>query len=510
MGAVHYGYGIDGERRAIVVSDGRIVHAGREEAGPAVAPDDRRIDIDAALAVAGFVDSHVHFGALALLPTRVDLASARSLREAVDRVRAHAERMAPGEWIIGRGWDKNTRPEDRVPTAADLDPVLPHTPVMLFSRCGHAGWVNSAALAEPSIADAVAGMGADRVPKDARTGRPTGLLLEEAADAAYAAIPRPPTHRMADLLEQAAARAHRHGIMAVHDMSGMGDWEAFAALRDQGRLGLRVTMSVTLDEFDDALRSGVRYGEGDEWLRVGPLKLHADGALGTQTAYMLEPYEGSESRGIEVLGRSELRKIVGRAHRHGFPVAIHAIGDAAVRSALDAIEAADGPPPPFPDRIEHAQLVHPADMPRFARLRIVASMQPGHIPGDIAAADRHWGDRVRWAYPVRTLIDSGARVRFGTDAPIIGIDTLATVRAAARRTPSGRADEPGWVPEETVTVAQALSAYSIGSDGWPASLAPGEPADFALLSHDILRDPQALDEAHITATVAGGRLLWRE
>jgi hypothetical protein len=281
---------------------------------------------------------------------------------------------------------------------------------------------------------------------------------------------------------------------------------------------LRVTLYRSAQALDALVGAGVRSGFGDEWLRIGGIKLLVDGSLGSQTAWMFQPYEGSGANyGVPVLHDRELRGIVKRAAEAGLACAIHAIGDRANAEALDALEQARDFPTPLPHRIEHAQLLSPADIPRFARLKVVASMQPCHILGDIDAAERYWGARSRWAYPIRALMRVGAGIIFGSDAPVETADVMAGVYAAVRRQTLDGRPENGWYrDEEGISRLAALRAYTV----WPAratgeaklkgTLAPGHLADIVVLSENVLRvRPARLSKPRVDLVIVGGRVRYR-
>ena len=332
-------------------------------------------------------------------------------------------------------------------------------------------------------------------------------------------ITRPNQEQRAADLARVQAEALALGVVGVHDFEGRGARAAFADLRARGELALRVTMGMT-PEMVEREDWGELF-EADEWLRVGPVKVFADGALGSRTAFLLEPYGGDPAagRGLARIESGELLRLVRRARARGLGVAVHAIGDGAVRQVLDVFEQARSDPSPAAAgqilRVEHAQLVDPADLPRFAALGVVASMQPNHCPSDRPVAQAEWGARCRHAYAWRSLLESGATLAFGTDCPVEPLDPLANLYAAVtRRDPSG---EPpgGWYPEQCLDLPDAIGAYTLGSalaggDGWRrGSLEAGKLADQVVLSEPILgRPPESLLRARVDLTVIGGRIVF--
>ncbi len=499
---------------ALAVRDGRVVVAGDVADLRDAFPHFARVGLDGCTVLPAFTDSHVHFAGFGLSLRRVDLRGCRSLRQAVEAVAAAARRARPGEWILGGGWDKNLWPEGRFPRRDDLDPVTGDRPAALRSKDGHTAWVNSAALARAGIHAATPDPEGGAIVRDPATGEPTGLLAERAAHPVLALADRTGPEALEQAILDATAAAHRAGIAGVHVMEDGAVLAAFQRLRARGALGVRVCMMLPEDALDAAIAVGIRSGFGDATLRIGGVKIFADGALGSQTASMLEPYEGQpENRGVIVRTREQLHALVQRAAAHGLAVAVHAIGDRANRWVLDAMEAAR------PDtlrwglrhRIEHVQLLHPQDLPRLAALGVVASMQPIHCTQDRDIADRYWGTRSRYAYAFRSLLRHGTRLAFGSDAPVETLDVLAGIYAAAVRR---RQDEPGrdaWYPEEAITVAEAIRAYTEGAayaaaeDHLKGRLAPGYLADFVALSDDPLEvSPERLPEIRVVLTAVGG------
>jgi predicted amidohydrolase YtcJ len=316
------------------------------------------------------------------------------------------------------------------------------------------------------------------------------------------------------------AHVHKLGIVGIHNMEGANALRAFQQLREAGTLRLRVTQQIPEADMDAAIRLGIRSGYGDEWIRFGAVKIFADGALGARTAQMLDPYEGEpENVGICVSSAEHLQRQVARAAEAGLAVHIHAIGDLANRNVLDAIETAQrsGLGPHLRHRIEHAQVLHPDDLARFAELGVVASMQPIHCTQDMRLADAHWGaQRSRYAYAWRSLRESGAPMAFGSDAPVEDPSVIRGIHAAAtRRLPDGSPGAEGWYPEQRIPVEDAVhaytvgAAYSVGLEEEQGTIAPGMLADLVVLSEDISSiQPMALLETDVLATMVDGEFVF--
>jgi predicted amidohydrolase YtcJ len=343
-------------------------------------------------------------------------------------------------------------------------------------------------------------------------GNPTGLLKETAAALVHRHLPGPDTEGRADALRASWPEAWRAGITSCHDM-GVGQAAAFrdlATARDRGNLGLRFVWYAPEGAFDEAVALGLRSGLGDAWLRFGGLKLYLDGTLGAQTARLLQPYDTDpDNTGLALLGEEELGKLVRRAREAGMAVAAHAIGDAAVRLALDHLGGrATAYGSGLVDRIEHAQLVDPADLPRFAGAGVVASCQPSHAVADAAVAERHWGARCHRAYPWRDLRDAGARLAFGSDAPVEAPSVMSGLWAAVTR--------GGWNRHQALTVGEALQAYTAipaqitGQGDLLGTLSPGKLADLVVLDADPFAiEPDELRRLEVLGTMIGGAWAWR-
>jgi predicted amidohydrolase YtcJ len=319
------------------------------------------------------------------------------------------------------------------------------------------------------------------------------------------------------------AEAHRLGLTGFHDPGHPKVLAALQVLRARGELDLRALVHIPGDSLEAATDLGLTSGFGDELLRVGGVKIFADGALGPQSAHLLAPYEGSEDNlGLPTHSAGQLCDLVQRAHRAGLSIAAHAIGDAANRAVLDALAASYASEmAPFarralPDRIEHVQLLHADDVPRLAALGVVASMQPIHAPSDMEMAERHWGRRSDLAYAWRSVLDSGAWLAFGSDCPVETLDPLAGIHAAVtRRRADGAPGPEGWIPSQRLSVTEAVGAYTMGAahasgeSHLKGSLTPGKLADAVVLSHDLFRiEPMDILQAQVELTLFDGRVVY--
>ncbi|MGI9182717.1 MAG: amidohydrolase [Longimicrobiaceae bacterium] len=515
---------------AILLRGGEVAAAGTEtEVRAAAAAGARTLRLADATLTPGLTDSHIHPTAWALARCRVDLASARTLDEGLARI-SEAAGAASGEWVQGVGW--NAHRWGGFPTREALDRILPDRPALFESHDLHASWLNSEALRRSGITRETPDPAGGQIIRDPATGEPTGILLETARAIAHAQLPEPQPEEVQEALAEAQRELHRLGISGVHSVepTGLADFEA---LRQDDRLRLRVLQHLPLDHLDAALDVGLRSGwrspeaageHGGGWIRVGGVKMFLDGALGSRTAWLREPYEGTEDyRGIQTLPAAEFREIVRRAAAGGIAATVHAIGDAAVELALEVLGAIT-PPAALPHRIEHLQLCPPELWERAARSGVVASMQPVHLLSDIPAAERHWGHRrSRGAYAFAPLLRGGMTLAFGSDAPVETPDPRPGLFAATRRvTWEGEAWRDGpegeweWYPEHRLSAEQALRAYTegaaraAGEAGRRGRLLPGYPADLAAWDRDPLAcPPEELREMRCLLTIVGGEIVHR-
>ncbi len=453
------------------------------------------IDLGGRVVVPGFTDSHVHFPTWALAQSEVKLDGCASLDEALERLRA-APRPAEARWLRGYGWRSGDWRPHREPTRHDLDAITGDVPAAMIAKDYHSIWLNSAALA---LAGGDLEVEGGVVELD-ESGDPTGVLREESAWRFKERYMIWPDEEYLNAMRAGVRLANERGVTAVHDKDGwLGALRLWRQLEERGSLSLRVWQSIPYDKLDDAVSIGMRSGMGSPYLRLGYLKVFMDGTLGSQTAWMLD---GS---GVRITSGEELADIVRRGTGAGFPVAVHAIGDRANREALDAFEQTrplwHGK---LRQRIEHAQLLAPDDLPRFAELGVACSVQFSHAPSDRDLADEFWAAKTDGAYAFRSLLESGAVVANGSDAPIEELDPLAGIRAGVRRTIDQRT---AWHPEEALTVEQAFRATSVtpawlaGDERKRGTLLPGHYADLVVLD----RDPWEDLEAQVVATMVGGR-----
>jgi len=509
------------------------------------APGEERLDLRGAFLCPGLVDAHAHVMEFGLALERPDLAGAASLEEALTRVKTGGEentRSGSRSWILGRGWDQNPWPGGAYPHRKDLDRITGDRPAALNRVDGHALWVNSRALEAAGITAATADPPGGRILRD-ENGEPSGILIDNAMNPVDAAIGAPDDATRCRAIRAAADRMVRAGLTGVHDM-GMdaADLAAYRGLAASADLGVRVYAAIVAEdpELERILASGPDLLEAGGWFRLGMVKFFLDGALGSRGAALLEPYaDARETRGLLVTPPRDLARGVARTAAAGFQAALHAIGDRANRLALDtwdflarehpawatgrAVPAAPvsglGPRPPRvpPVRIEHAQVIHPGDLDRFAALGAAAGMQPVQCAGDLPWMEARLGpSRLAGAYAWGDLLDRGVVVASGSDFPVESHDPrIGLVAALTRARPDGTG--AGTLPGRPMTRSEALvsftaaGAYLSGDLHRRGTLSPGKDADLAVFDRNLLTcRPSEILEAKTLMTMIGGRIVWRD
>ena len=523
---------------ALAIAGERILAVGDDTATmrDLLAPGGRVFDLGGRCVLPGLADSHIHFAWYALSLRQLDLAEAASLDHVLALVAGQARQTPPGEWILGLRWNQEQWPTHRFPTAADLDRVAPDHPALLRARSGHALVTNSLALRRAGITAETLDPPGGRIGRDA-SGQPDGMLFEDSAMKLVAdLVPPSGVEETANAMRETFPNAWRVGLTAIHDVDETTAFAAYQWLHARGELGLRVVKYLPAETLDCALEIGLRGSLGDDWLRVGGIKVFADGALGPRTAAMLAPYEGEPGNvGILTTDEAALRALARKATAGGLPLAIHAIGDRANRMVLDVLAEVGmegggkpgpyagggmgeggGKPRPYRNRIEHVQLVHPDDVGRLAALGVVASMQPIHATQDSEMADRYWGERCATAYAWRSLLEAGTVLAFGSDCPVEDLNPFLGIHAAVtRRRADGSPGPEGWIPAQRLTVAEAVRAYTLGAacaaglEGRLGSLVPGKLADLVVLDRDVFTcDPPAIAQTQVAATMIGGQFVY--
>jgi len=516
------------QAQALAARDGVLVVVGSDaEVAPLIGPHTQVVELAGRAAYPGFFDAHLHLSGLAEATRRADLVGTASEAEVVARTVQRAAACAPGEWALGRGWDQNDWPDTAFPTHAALSAALPDRPAVLWRVDGHALLANAAAMAAAHVDASTPDPEGGRILRDA-AGAPTGVFVDNAMDLITAVVPPASREQLAAGLEATIADLHRHGITAVTDAgTTLATAQAFGDLAREGRFDLRAHVMLASDEpavWTDT--PGVPCDDltGQGLIAVRAVKAYADGALGSRGAALLAPYSDDPGNtGLLLIAPEKLEALAERCLRAGWQLGTHAIGDRGNRMTLDAYEAALAAVPPLqravPDprlRIEHAQVLAPEDIPRFGRLGVIASMQALHQTSDMPWAGQRLGpDRERGAYAWRALVDSGARLCGGSDAPVEQPDPLRGFHANVTRRDEHEQPPGGWHPEQCLTRAEALASIT----SWAASacfaeerlgrLSPGMAADVVVLSDELLSVPEErLLDVRVEATIFAGRVVY--
>jgi len=476
------------------------------------------INLEGKTVIPGLIDCHTHLLSFAYSLKRVNLDGIQSFDQVLSVIKSSSRKLKPDDWLVGGGWDKNILGDDSIFTKEVLDHVCPEVHAVLQSKDHHLLWVNSNALKAGEIDKATNDPPGGRIERDQLTGEPTGILKENACSLVWEKIPSPSTAASKELLKQASGIANSYGLTGIHNHDDPGSFALFERLGADRDLTLRVCSWIPNQELDSAIRLELMSGFGNENLRFGGVKIYSDGALGSQTALMFEPYEGSQDNfGIEVTSQEELTQMVRKASRAGISVAIHSIGDKGVHQALNAVEESvrqsEGEDR-LRHRIEHAQLLHPQDIERFRKLGVIASVQPVHAPSDKEMAEKYWGKRCKLAYAYKTLLKSGAKVAFGSDVPIETMNPWEGIHAAVCRQKTG--EKESWYPKEKVTVAEAVSAYTQWAsyasyeENLKGSIQVGKLADMVILSQDIFEiEPEEIPDTKVECTISGGKIIFQ-
>jgi predicted amidohydrolase YtcJ len=515
---------------ALAIRDGRVLAVGSDAAIRDYAGAGTQIvDLDGKLVTPGFNDAHIHFGAGGQGLLNVSLLATTTLAEIERRVAAAAAQAQPGEWILGRGWDHTRLSASELgaggwPTKEVLDRAAPNNPVLLSRVDGHTSWANTAALRIAGVTRTTPNPSGGEVVRDAR-GEATGILKETAEGLVGRHVPAPTLAQARRGIRAALDLAARTGVTSVQTDVWGADMAVYKQLRDSDSLTVRIYGWHPLDRrVIEGMRDlGITAGYGDEWLRMGMLKGYTDGTLGSRTAFMLEPFADDHShRGLPQYSNAQLDSLVTAADAAGLQVILHAIGDAANRQALDAFERAarTNGPRPRRHRIEHAQVLDQADIPRFRQLGVIASMQPTHATSDMRWVDTRIG-RARaaeGAYVWRSLLNAGATIVFGTDFPVEPMPPVEGIYSAVTRQSREEPGTPpgGWMPEQRLTRQEAIRlytatpAYGEWQETRKGMLQPGMLADLVVWDRDLLTVPEGeILQAAPVMTVVGGRVVFR-
>jgi predicted amidohydrolase YtcJ len=482
----------------------------------------RAIDAAGKLLLPGFDDAHVHFVSGGLQLDNVELNDATSAEEFARRIGARAKITPKGEWIVGGDWDETKWSPAKLPAKELIDPVTGDIPVFVSRYDGHMGVANTVALRLAGVTGKTPDPPGGAIVRDAQ-GNPTGALKDAAMDYVYKVIPPLSHEQRLHAVKRALGHAASLGVTSVHDMNpDYADVAVYSELLQRGQLTTRIYAAPLITQVNDQVKIGIRHAFGDPFLRIGAVKGYSDGSLGSATAYFFEPFDDQpNNRGLlsdEMQPLSLMRERMMKADAAGLQICTHAIGDEGIAIILDlygeVAKAHGDADRRF--RIEHAQHMAAKDFDRFSQLHVIASVQPYHAIDDGRWAEKRIGhDRASRTYAFRSFLNHGVRLALGTDWNVAPLNPMLTVYAAVTRATLDGKNPNGWFPEQKLTVAEALEAYTMGSayaefqEKEKGSITPGKLADMVLLSDDIFSmDPAGIREVKVLKTIVGGKLVW--
>ena len=508
---------------AVALAGERIVAVGSNaEVGAWVGSKTKRIDAGGKTVLPGLIDAHVHFYEGSAELSGVHLRDAATPEEFARRIGEFAKKVPKGEWILGGSWDHELWASAPLPERDWIDKVTPNHPVFVSRLDGHMALANSVALRLAGITRETKEPRGGTIVRDAK-GEPTGVLKDAAMQPVFRVIPGPSIEQRMRTIRAGLAEVRRLGVTGFHDMSSPLDLRAFQKLAMQGEMTARVYFATPMEQWESPARTGILAGFGNEWVRTGVLKGYADGSLGSTTAWFFERYnDAPETSGLPaamMFPEGSMRKMALGADQAGLQLAVHAIGDRAIRTILDVfaeVEKEDG----AADRrlrIEHAQHIHPDDIARFARQKVIASMQPYHAIDDGRWAEKRIGaKRCETTYAFQSLLDAGATLAFGSDWPVAPLSPWWGLYAAVtRRTLDGK-NPGGWVPKQKIRLEEAIRAYTMGaayaefSEKEKGSLTVGKLADVIVLDSDLFALAlEKIKDVQVVVTIVGGRVVYR-
>ena len=506
---------------AVAVRDGLIGAVGSTaDISRWIGSTTRVIDLHGRLLVPGLIDAHTHFMSGGFQMQNVDLRQAKSLQEFVELIGQRARKF-PTRWITGGDWDHDAWEGGQLPTREQVDALTPTTPVFVNRYDGHMALANSHTLRLAGITKETKDPPGGSIVRDVKTGEPTGILKDEAMSMVQRIAPDPTEAEMMEAAKLALAEARRLGVTSIQDVSSSADVAVYRKLRELGQLTARMTCRLPIAMTEELVRQGLKVHTGDAWVRTGSLKAFADGSLGSTTALFFEPYvsdPGTKGLASDIVLDGRLERWALMADRAGIQMSIHAIGDSANSLILDLFEKIVKSNPAWDRRfrIEHAQHIHPKDFERFARLGVIASVQPYHAVDDGRwAAGRIGAERCKMAYPFRSFLDSRVSLSFGSDWTVAPLDPLLGIQAAVTRQTNDGKNPGGWYPEQKIGVEDALKAYTLTNayaafeEKEKGSIVAGKFADLVILSENILLlPPDRIRDATVDLTMVGGSVVY--
>ncbi|MGB9684675.1 MAG: amidohydrolase [Candidatus Bathyarchaeales archaeon] len=497
---------------ALAIKNGKIVAVGsNKEIRGYVGGETRVIDVKGKTVVPGFVDCHVHMTSFGQHLQMLDLRNVSSIEEMKRKIREYAEKNPEKSWILGGRWDHERFSEKRYPTRWDLDEAVLDKPVFLIRVCGHIGVANTKALMLAAVRKDTAVKGG-KIDIDEASGEPNGILRENALELVWRVVPKPSITELENACVQACQRAVENGLTGVHwIVDSPEELRLLQKLHRKGRLPLRVYLGIPVKLLDEIVKVGLTTGFGNDMLKLGFVKVFADGSLGARTAALKKPYSDKpETCGMLLLSQRKLNRLVLKTHRAGWQLAVHAIGDKAIESALKAFSKAlkEYFRENVRHRVEHCSVLNPKTIRKMRRLNIIASIQPHFVFSDFWVVERVGAERARWVYPFKTLLKEGVMAASGSDCPVEPISPLLGIWAATTRKDFG---------EENLTVEEALRTYTVNAayasfeEDKKGTIEVGKFADVTVLSDDLLSiSPEKIREVKVEMTVVGGKIVYKK
>ncbi|HEX2866697.1 MAG TPA: amidohydrolase [Ignavibacteriales bacterium] len=506
---------------AVIIRNNKIFFVGStEEAKHFITPETEIIDLKGRLMLPGFIDNHVHFISGGFYLLGVDLRQAKSTDEFKTTLQDYVSRNR-GRWITGGDWNHEAWEKNDLPTKEWIDSFTPNTPVFVSRLDGHMALANSYALKLAGITKDTPDPEGGLIVRDKKTGEPTGILKDNAMSLVFSVIPEPDESEYERALNAALQEAKKNGFTSVQDITYANDLRTYQKFEKDGRLTCRIYTRLPIADCDNLINSGIKYNFGSDRLKIGSLKAFADGSLGSSTALFFDPYKQDSSTtglAMDIVTDGRLKKWALKSDKAMLQLSIHAIGDKANSLMLDMFEEIVKTNPQWDRRfrIEHAQHVRPQDVKRFAKMNVIASVQPYHLIDDGCWAEKRIGtERLNTTYPFKSFIESGVKVCFGSDWSVAPLDPIMGIYAAVTRSTLDGKRPEGWIPEEKISVEDAIKCYTINNayasfeENTKGSIEAGKLADLVVLSEDILSiDPAQIRDVKVEMTIFDGSVIY--
>ncbi|HCY77136.1 MAG TPA: amidohydrolase [Ignavibacteriales bacterium] len=509
--------------QAVVVEGNKIIFVGsNDDAKKIIDPDTKLIDLDGKLMLPGFIDNHVHFISGGFYLLGIDLRPANSTKEFRKILKDYIDKY-PSKWITGGYWDHEKWEVKELPTKEMIDDISPRTPIFVERLDGHMGLANSYALKLAGITKETKSPDGGLIVKDSKTGEPTGVLKDNAMNLVYNIIPSATAEENYEAALAGLNEAKKLGITSVQDITFDDALDVFNKLKSEGKLTCRIYTRMPIVELKKLVEKNIQVGYGDDLIRMGSLKAFADGSLGSSTAWFFDKYnQDTTTYGLpmDIITDGSMEKWCTDADKNHLQLSVHAIGDRANSFMLDLYEKISKENPKWDRRfrIEHAQHVRFQDIPRFAQLSVIASVQPYHCIDDGVWAEKRIGpDRIKYTYPFKSFLDAGVKMCFGTDWYVAPLNPLLGLYAAVTRRTLDDKNPNGWIPEQKISIEDAIKCYTINSayasfeENTKGSIEVGKLADLIVLSEDILKiDPVKIKDVEVLMTIFDGKVIYNK